>query len=118
MTGSAETTPRAVRKDDPTWIDQGHGTTYAVLRFDPDDGLTTLTRFAAGSIGAWHTHPGGEELYVVKGELTVGTERLGPGDYLHTPPGAGHRVEAHSDVLLFVRLPKLPIYDAEEETRR
>lgn len=104
-------TPVIVRKGEESWVDQGPGSTYAVLNFCAERGLTTLTRFAAGTIGAWHGHPGGEELFVIEGKLTVGGERLKAGDYMFTPPGGRHRVEAHSDVLLFVQLPQLPVYD-------
>ena len=52
-----------------------------------------------------HTHPGGEETYVVSGRLRVGKQELTAGDYLWTPPGVSHDNEAHEEALFLVVLP-------------
>ncbi len=81
-----------------------------MLRSQEDGGATIFLRFAKGTHGPAHTHPGGEELYVVTGDITIGGKRLKAGDYLFTPPGAAHDADAHEDTVLFVSLPQGPVF--------
>ena len=98
------------------WVGRGWistetaGLDYSLLRQHDHGGATLYLRFAKGTVGAPHTHPEGEELYVVAGDITVGGRRLKAGDYLYTPPGASHDAVAHADTLLLMHLPKLPIF--------
>lgn len=48
---------------------------------------------------------------MLEGHIRIAGEDFRAGDYLYTPPGGGHRVEAVTDALLFVSLPKLPVYE-------
>jgi quercetin dioxygenase-like cupin family protein len=96
---------------DLVWTEQSPGSRYALLNTTANGGVTTLTQFDAGAIGGWHSHPGGEELYVVSGALRVDGHELHAGDYLCTPVDRRHRVEAIEDTLLLVLLPKLPVYE-------
>jgi quercetin dioxygenase-like cupin family protein len=54
-----------------------------------------VVRFAPGARTAWHTHPGGQTLYVTEGRGLV-QARGGPvieirhGDVIYTPPGEWH----------------------------
>jgi quercetin dioxygenase-like cupin family protein len=92
-----------------SWVSTDEpGIDYAVLRPQPDGGATIFLRFAKGTHGPEHTHPGGEELYVVSGDITIGGRRLRAGDYLYTPPGPSHDADAHEDTVMLVSLPKLP----------
>lgn len=96
--------------DKSRWIESGvDGIAYAVLR-EAEGGATIFVRMAKGTHGGEHMHPGGEELYVISGEVTVGDRRLSGGDYLYTPPGASHAVDAHADSLLFVSVPKRVVF--------
>jgi len=90
----------------------GQGAEVALLRSHPGGGVTTLTRFFKGACGAFHTHPGGEEVYVVCGRARIGDIEVEEGDYLHTPAGLGHSVQAIEDTLLLVVLPLAPDYSA------
>ena len=110
MRDGDRTVGRLVAAQDARWTALEPGVEYVLLKADAT-GFTTLTRFAAGAIGGWHTHPGGEELFVVSGEAKMGGHVLRAGDYVETPPDGRHRVEALVETLLFVRLPQLPIYD-------
>ena len=107
---STQPVGRLVATHDAAWTALEPGVDYVLLKADAD-GITTLTRFAAGTIGGWHTHPGGEELFVISGQAKIGGRILSAGDYVETQPNERHRVEALVDTLLFVRLPQLPIYD-------
>ncbi len=98
------------------WKDRSWETTetvgldYSVLRPQADGGATIFLRFAKGVIGAEHTHPGGEEVFVVEGDITIGGRRLKRGDFLYTPPDASHAALAHDDTVLLVNLPQLPVF--------
>lgn len=101
---------RLVPSGSVPWVELEPGVRYQLLKAD-DHGLATLTAFEAGVVGSWHTHPSGEELLMISGEVEIEGARLGPGDYLETPAGARHRVIAKTDALMFVRLPALPVYE-------
>ena len=92
-----------------TWTET-KGLDYSVLRPQNGGGATIFLRFAKGTRGAAHTHPGGEELFVVSGDITIGDRRVKAGDYLYTPPGAAHDAEAHDDTVLLLSLPQLPVF--------
>ena len=64
---------------------------------------TFMLRFAPGASYPNHNHPGGEEVYVLEGEVRFGPNQLNAGDYLYTPPGATHSVFSRTGcVMLFV----------------
>jgi quercetin dioxygenase-like cupin family protein len=86
------------------------GLDYSVLRPGNGGGATIFRRLAKGTRGAAHTHPGGEELFVVSGDITIGDRRVKAGDYLYTPPGAAHDAEARDDTVLQLSLPQLPVF--------
>jgi quercetin dioxygenase-like cupin family protein len=86
------------------------GLDYSVMRPNETGGATLLLRFGKGVVGAAHTHPGGEELFVVSGDITIGEERLQAGDYLYTPPDGVHEAMAHEPSILLLQLPKLPVF--------
>lgn len=76
------------------------GVSFAVLRLHgdrEDTGATILSRFAADVAGGWHTHPGGEELFVIRGGGAMPPEWLGTqcgGLCLHAS-GRGPRAYCH-----------------------
>lgn len=86
------------------------GLDYALLRAHESGGATVFLRFAKGTHGAEHTHPGGEELFVVSGDISIGGKRVKAGDYLYTPPDATHDAIAHEATVLLLNLPKLPVF--------
>jgi quercetin dioxygenase-like cupin family protein len=56
---------------------------------------TALIHFHGGAVTYWHSHPGGQQLYVVDGYARVGTEAdgelaLGAGALVVCPPGERH----------------------------
>jgi quercetin dioxygenase-like cupin family protein len=76
-----------------------------VLRFDEATKRppTFLLKFDAGASYPNHRHPGGEEVYVLEGEVRFGKDHLSAGDYLYTPPGAMHPVYSKTGcVMLFI----------------
>jgi quercetin dioxygenase-like cupin family protein len=83
------------------------GVSVKGLRVDrATGGSTALVRFEAGTRFPAHDHPGGEEVFVVEGDLTIGGDRLGAGDYLYTPPNGKHAASSETGCVFLVTLPR------------
>ncbi|GAB3348056.1 hypothetical protein GCM10027566_03070 [Arachidicoccus ginsenosidivorans] len=78
------------------------------LRFDPlqHRSPSILLRFDAGAAYPYHNHPGGEELYVISGEVDIAGAHLVSGDYLYTPPGFKHLVSSGPGCILLLIVPE------------
>lgn len=87
------------------------GVEFTPLHAESDGRVMVLTRFSAGTIGSWHTHPGGEQLYVIDGRADLSGVEISTGDYLYTPPGMGHQLKALTNVVLLLVLPEQPVYE-------
>ena len=81
------------------------GVELAGLRRGEEGGGAVLLRVAAGARFPAHDHPGGEEVYVVSGRARIGDIEVTAGDYLWTPPGGVHDLEAREDTVIFVTSP-------------
>jgi quercetin dioxygenase-like cupin family protein len=78
-----------------TLVEEGiktDGVFVKVLRFDEATQRppTFLLKFEAGASYPNHSHPAGEEIYVLEGEVRFGTDQLKSGDYLYMPPASTH----------------------------
>lgn len=84
------------------------GLYYKSLRRDEaaDRSPTILLKFDAGASYPHHAHPGGEELFILEGEITVGDHRLTAGDYLYAAPGSEHDVRSDSGCILLAIIPQ------------
>lgn len=65
---------------------------------------TSVVRYAPGSRFPEHTHPGGEEILVLKGTFSADGEDFPAGWYLRNPPGSAHCPSSHEGALIFVKL--------------
>jgi anti-sigma factor ChrR (cupin superfamily) len=85
-------------------FDEAPGVTYKVLSKSESGSLTLLLKFEPGSSYPTHTHPKGEEYFVLSGTLEDLGESFGPGAYIHHPPGSTHtpRSERGCEVLIFL----------------
>ena len=86
------------------------GVEVSPVRSHPEGGATYFLRFAEGAVGPPHTHPAGEELFVVEGEISVGGMRLKAGDYLYTAPNESHDAVAHTPAVILLSAPKRPVF--------
>jgi quercetin dioxygenase-like cupin family protein len=86
------------------WRPVREGVTLAPLRMAGGAG-TFLMRYEPGSRSPTHTHPGGEEIYVVSGSGRLDHLAFEPGDFIFTPPGEGHTLHAATEVVIHVTLP-------------
>lgn len=79
-----------------------------VLRFDKDTrrASTILLKFDAGATYPAHNHPGGEEVFVLEGDLKLGKDHLYAGDYLYTPPNGKHAARSEGGCVVLVNVPE------------
>ena len=75
-------------------------------REKPEEGITTsVVTYEPGSTFPEHTHPGGEEIFVLEGEFADEHRTYAVGSYVRNPIGTAHspRVGEHG-CILFVKL--------------
>ena len=72
------------------WRPVREGVTLTGLRMQHGAG-TFLMRYEPGSRSPTHTHPGGEEIYVVSGTGRLDDLAFGPGDFIFIPPYVPHQ---------------------------
>lgn len=84
------------------------GISVKTLCFDPAANRTIafLLKFEAGASYPLHSHPAGEEIYVLEGEVRSGKDELKKGDYLYMPPGSTHSVFTKTGCILLFRVPE------------
>ena len=87
------------------WRPVREGVTLTHLRMQGGAG-TFLMRYEPGSRSPTHTHPGGEEIYVVSGKGRLDDLAIAEGDFIFTPPGEGHTLHAETEMLIHVVLPQ------------
>jgi anti-sigma factor ChrR (cupin superfamily) len=57
----------------------------------------------AGVDYPWHRHAAVEELYMLSGDLSIGDERYGAGDYIRSCPGSAHAPYTLGGCMFFFR---------------
>ena len=101
-----------VRSNDVPWqpLDEPGivGVAVKVLRFDEAAGRapTILLRFDPGARYPAHSHPGGEEIFVLEGDIRLGKDHLRAGDYLYTAPHNVHSVLSEGGCVVLVNVPE------------
>ena len=101
-----------VRSGDVAWQPLAEpgvvGVSVKVLRIDPIAGRapTILLRFEPGSTYPAHNHPGGEEIFVLEGDISLGKDHLKVGDYLYTAPNNVHAVHSKGGCIVLVNVPQ------------
>ena len=100
-----------VRNNQIEWqplIEKGihyQGISVISLRFDgaKQRSTTIMLKFEPGATYPYHNHPGGEEIFVLKGEAILENVTLSQGDYLYTPVNFKHSVTTQKGcIMLFV----------------
>jgi quercetin dioxygenase-like cupin family protein len=79
-----------------------------VLRFDKSTmrAPTILLKFDPGATYSVHSHPGGEEIYVLSGDIQLGKDHLQAGDFLYTAPHNIHAVKSVGGCVVIVNVPQ------------
>ncbi len=95
-----DTSKKAVEPSDLPGVDR-----IPLEREKPDSGITTsVVRYEAGTKFAKHIHPGGEEIFVIEGELSDEFGVYQAGTYIRNPPGSHHSPFSSIGCKLFVKL--------------
>jgi quercetin dioxygenase-like cupin family protein len=96
-----------IRQSGGDWRSAGDGVLMKILKHNKRSGeMTCLLSFAPGAVYPEHDHPGGEELYVLEGDVRIGRDYLQLGDYLHTPPNVSHDAQSQQGCVLLISVPK------------
>jgi len=79
-----------------------------VLRYDEQQKRppSILLKFMPGASYPYHNHPGGEELFMLKGTCLIEGATLKAGDYLYTPPGFRHGVYSEEGCEFMLIIPE------------
>lgn len=77
------------------------------LRFDNSTlrSPTILLKFDPGATYPVHSHPGGEEIFVLSGDIKLGKDHLQAGDFLYTAPHNIHAVRSVGGCVVMVSVP-------------
>ena len=102
------TEPIQILADEREWreFSDAKGVSYKTLRKHAKGGLTILLKFEPGARYHGHRHPGGEEYYVLEGELEDLGKSWPAGSYIWHPPGSAHRPSSKTGCVVFVVLPQ------------
>ena len=96
-----------VNTNDMDWEASPSGTVWrkALYRVDGEFGpVTSIVKYEAGGKFRTHTHPQGEEIFVLSGEFCDDHGRYPAGTYLLNPDGTQHAPYSDQGCILFVRL--------------
>lgn len=65
---------------------------------------TMLLKLDPGAESPHHSHPGGEEVFVIDGEFSDAYGTYPAGTWTRSPPGSSHKVTSEKGAILYVRL--------------
>jgi quercetin dioxygenase-like cupin family protein len=112
MTDTTKSLTQLTRGNQAEWrpLDEPgvSGIFVKALRFDEETrrAPTILLKFEAGATYPAHNHPGGEEVFVLEGDLKLGKDHLYAGDYLYTSPNGKHAVWSEKGCVALLIAPK------------
>lgn len=101
-----------VRSNEVEWKPLGEpgveGVYVKLLLFDEQThrAPTILLKFDPGATYPLHNHPGGEEVFVLEGDVRLGKDELKAGDYLYTAVNNKHRASTQNGCVLLVKVPQ------------
>lgn len=110
----AESNNQLVRGNQSPWLPlqeagvDTSGIFVKPLRFDNATKRSPvfLLKFEPGASYPNHSHPAGEEVYVLEGEIRFGPDQLHAGDYLYTSPGATHAAYSKTGCTMLFAVPE------------
>jgi anti-sigma factor ChrR (cupin superfamily) len=105
-----------LRPDEQEWITSpADGVSRVHLeRTEEESGHTTsLVKFEAGSYFPQHSHPNGEEVFVLEGVFSDEEGDYPAGTYIRNPPGSTHKPFTKEGCTLFVKLEQFQAGDIE-----
>lgn len=72
---------------------------------------TSIVRYAPDTSFPHHQHPGGEEILVLDGTFSDGSQDYPAGWYLRNPPGSSHQPSSGEGAIIFVKLQQMPSHE-------
>lgn len=108
--------PACLRPEDQEWITSpADGVSRVHLeRVAEESGHTTsFVKFGPGSYFPRHTHPQGEEIFVLEGVFSDEAGDYPAGTYIRNPPGSSHKPFTKEGCRLFVKLEQFQNNDVE-----
>ncbi len=105
-----------IRQGDQPWLSapQAPIERFPLEREAPEHGqVTSLVRYLPGARFPQHTHPLGEEIYVLEGVFSDESGDYPAGSYLRNPPGSAHAPFSEQGCLIFVKLNQFAETDTE-----
>lgn len=113
--------PVCLRPEDQRWLESpADGVSRISLeREAAESGRTTsFVRFEPGSFFPAHTHPQGEEIYVLEGVFSDENGDYPAGTYIRNPPGSSHKPFTRQGCTLFVKLEQFQADDIQHVALR
>lgn len=94
-----------VRADERRWQALGPGVDWLPLYSEPSQGWHCfLLRLAPGGRLPPHLHGRAEECLMLEGDMRIGAEHFGPGDYVVAPAGSRHpRIVSEGGAIAYLR---------------
>ncbi len=108
--------PASVAGNDRVWVTSpADGVSRIHLEREAEESghTTSFVRFEPGSSFPEHTHPQGEELYVIDGVFSDENGDYPAGTYIRNPPGSRHKPFTREGCELFVKLDQFHAGDTE-----
>jgi len=90
------------------WL-PGHGNLQVLSLHNFNGESVALVRWPAGERFQSHVHPGGEEIYVISGELIDEQGRYPAGTWIRNPHMSRHHPYVEQDTLIWVKVGHLPV---------
>ena len=103
--------------DDRQWVTSpADGVSRVHLEREAEESghTTSFVRFEPGSYFPEHTHPQGEEIYVLDGVFSDENGDYPAGSYIRNPPGSHHKPFTREGCTLFVKLDQFKPGDASQ----
>ena len=102
-----DTTHVCINSAEQSWL-SGNGNLLVQPLHDFNDEHVALVKWPANEIFHPHTHHGGEEVYVISGELIDEYGRYPAGSWIRSPHMSQHNPYAEQDTLIWVKVGHLP----------
>ncbi|WDE96071.1 cupin domain-containing protein [Lentisphaera profundi] len=77
--------------------------------------VTSIVKYEANSYFKAHSHPLGEEIFVLEGTFSDETGDFGPGTYIRNPPGSQHKPFSKDGCIIYVKLNQFGEDDLESK---
>lgn len=93
--------PYIIRQGDRDSIPMGCGVKISYLRKVAGE-YSILLQMEPNGQFPMHEHIGGEEIFVIDGDVKIGEHQLGRGDYFYSPPGFTQVASSETGCMLLI----------------